>query len=299
MSTALMILLLSAAGAEAPQQQLVSGAPLENPNVAVHIVERKEYADKWARELTLYPGVAQVNGKFTNHLGLATAFTWHLHENFALMVMGMWNYLARESDFNAELIDKVRAEPPPATSLLLVGGALGGVEVTPFYGKFVFYDSYLVHFAVVLSAGAGAGMTRHQLKPANAAGPATFGETGWRFLAEIGGGFRVQFARWITLRLEIRDIVYTARVDAVNGCNRTDLHALDDALRTGRPLSSAVVAPACNVSRFEGVDEQGDDDPSNDRQRSDDVPLAFALVKVPSSDVLNNLGVYLGVSLTF
>ncbi len=282
------------------QQKLVAGAPLYNPNVAVHIVEQKEFSDKWAREVTLYPFVAQVNGKFTNHIGAALGFTWHLQENFALTAMGQWNYIARESDFNAELIEKVRAEAQAATSLLLVGGAIGGVEVTPLYGKFVFYDSYLIHFAVVLTAGAGAGMTRHQLKPANDAGPATFGETGWRFMAEIGGGFRVQFMKWLTLRLELRDLVYAARVDNVNGCNNNDLRAMDAALRAGQMVTTANVGAGCNVDRFNGLDDSdGDGDPSNDRKRSDDVPLAYALVKNPSSDVLNNLGLYLGLSFTF
>jgi hypothetical protein len=93
--------------------------------------------------------------------------------------------------------------------------------------------------------------------------------------------------------------VYTARVDSVNGCRGDDLKTLDAAIRTGRPLDSVPVAPGCQVSRFEGVETYGDEDASNDRKRSDDLPLAYALVKTPTSDVLNNLGVYLGVSFTF
>lgn len=290
------------AGSE-KEQRLVSGAPLYNPNVSVHIVEQKEFADKWSRELTLYPAAIQVNGKFTQHYGAAMAFTWHLQENFGLMAMGLYNYVSTEAGFNSELIDKVRAEAQAATSLLLIGGAIGGVEVTPFYGKFVFYDSYLVHFAVVLSAGAGAGATRHQLKPQNNCDlpgatstcipDPTYGDTGWRFLAEIGGGFRVQFLKWLTFRLEVRDIVYTARVDHVNSCDATDLKAMDNALRAGMPVTSAVTSPACKVDKFDGVDE------STGRKRSDDVPLAYNLVKQPSSDVLNNLGLYVGLSFTF
>src|SRR5690242_5694746 len=50
-------------------QELVSGAPLYNPNVAVHIVQRKPFADRGLRELVLYPAVPQANGKFTQHFG--------------------------------------------------------------------------------------------------------------------------------------------------------------------------------------------------------------------------------------
>ncbi len=287
-----------AKGAE-QQQKLVSGAPLYNPNVAVHIVEQKEYEDKWRREVLVFPAVAQVNGKFSNHLGAALGFTWHLQENFGLTAMGLFNYVNVQSGFNNELINKTRQEAQAATSQLLVGGAFAGVEVTPFYGKFVFYDSYLVHFAVVLTAGAGAGNTRVQLKPDNDAGPATYGDTGWRFLAEIGGGFRVQFLKWITLRLELRDLVYAATVSAIAGCNGTDLEAMDAADRGGRPVTDANVSGSCNVSRFDGFETWNDDDPSNDYKRSRDLALAKNLVKDKSSDVLNNLGFYLGVSFVF
>jgi len=280
-------------------QKLVSGAPLYNPNVAVHIVEQKEFEDKWKREVSLFPAVAQVNGKFSNHVGAALGFTWHLQENFGLMAMGLFNYVNVQSGFNNELIDKTRQEAQAATSQLLVGGAFAGVEVTPFYGKFVFYDSYLVHFAVVLSAGAGAGNTRVQLKPANDAGPATYGDTGWRFLAEIGGGFRVQFLKWITLRLELRDLVYAATVSQVAGCNLTDLTAMDEEDRAGRPVTGANVSGSCNVDRFDGFETWNDEDMGNDYKRSRDLALARNLVKDQSSDVLNNLGFYLGVSFVF
>src|SRR5262245_28112935 len=38
-------------------QELVSGAPLYNPNVAVHIVQHKPFADRGLSELVLYPAV--------------------------------------------------------------------------------------------------------------------------------------------------------------------------------------------------------------------------------------------------
>jgi outer membrane beta-barrel protein len=293
---------VSTSPAEQSQQRLVSGAPLYNPNVAVHIVEQKEFADRWSREVTIYPAAVQLNGKFTQHLGAALGFTWHLQENFALTAMGIYNYVSSESAFQGELIDKVSAESQAASSLLLVGGAIAGVEVTPFYGKFVFYDSYLVHFALVLSAGAGAGATRHQLKPKNdctlstaamCVEDPTFGDTGWRFLAEIGGGFRVQFLKWLTFRLELRDLVYTARVDHVDGCDVNDLKAMDQQVRAGKMPSTATVGPSCGVTKYDGVN------PDTMRKNSDDVTLAYNLVKTPSSDVLNNLGLYVGLSVDF
>lgn len=274
----------------ADEQKLVSGAPLYNPNVAVHIVEQKSFSDRMRLELTLY-GDVQVNGKFNQHIGGMASVLWHLQENFGLQVSGFWNPWAVESDFNAELVRKTSQEAQAATSLLSIWGVLGGVEVTPLYGKFALFEGTLAHFSIVLNAGAGAGGTRHQLKPASeVTGPATYGDTGVRFLGEIGGGFRLQLGKRFAFRVEVKDIVYTARVEAVEGCDAGDLNAINDAVRLGRPVSDASVAPLCRIERWDGVNEQ------TGQKNSTDVPLALNLVRTPSSDVLNNVGFYLGIS---
>ncbi len=287
------------------EQELVSGAPLYNPNVAVHIVEKKAFSDSGKREVILFPIMAQVNGKFTQHFGSSLDFVWHLHENFGIQLMGQYNWVNEEASFNGELVTKVRAEAQAATSLLLVWGAIAGVEVTPLYGKFTFFDNNLAHFSIVLNGGAGLGGTRHQLKPHNDPLPmsqceadpatcaATFGDTGARFMGELGGGFRLQIGDRFVFRLEVRDLVYTARVDAVNGCNSGDLKAMDNALRQGKTVQDANVGNGCNVNSFFGKD------PNTHLDRSTDVTIAYNLVKTPSSDVLNNLGVYLGAAFIF
>lgn len=277
-----------AAPSSADEQKLVSGAPLYNPNVAVHIVEQKDFSDRMRLEFIIY-GNAQINGKFTQHIGPALSVLWHLQENFGFWVGGFYNPLAVESAFNAELIEKTRSEAQAATSLLSIWGAMGGVEVTPLYGKFAFFDGLLAHFSLVLNGGAGAGGTRHQLKPENATGPATFGDTGVKFLGEVGGGFRLQLGKYVALRLEVKDIIYTARVEAVEGCDSDDLRAMDGVIRAGRPVTDASVAPACNIGRFDGIN------PDTNQRNSTDVPLAYNLVRTPSSDVLNNVGFYLGI----
>jgi outer membrane beta-barrel protein len=274
-----------------PDQQLVSGAPLHDPNVAVHVVEKKAFADQGHFELVAYPAVPQLNGKFTQHDGTGGALLYHLQERLSVRVFGQYDWYAEESGFNAELVSKVHEEAQAASSLLLRWGLVAGVEVAPLYGKFAFYDS-LVRFSVVLDAGAGVGQTRHQLKPGNSAGPASYGDTGARFLGNIGGGFRFQFGRHFAFRLELQDLVYTARVDRVNGCNLSDLTALSNARTAGQPLGSASVGGGCKVSDFEGTDASG-------RARADDIPLATTLVSTPSSDVLNNLGLYAGLSWVF
>lgn len=280
-------------------QRLVSGAPLYNPNVAVHIVERKRFADTGKNELVLYPAAVQVNGKFTQHFGTAGSYVYHLQENFALQLTGQYNWFSSESAFNEELVTKVREQAQAATSLLLNWGVQGGVEVTPIYGKFAFYEDNLLSFGVIINAGAGVGSTRHQLKPVTTDAttgqirPATFGDTGVRFLGSVGGGFRVQFGDRFAVRLEVRDLVYTARVDAVNGCSAADLSAMEAALRSGRPIDSVQVAGGCRREEFSGVDD------STGIDRSRDVNFALDLVQVPSSDVLNLISFYAGLAYLF
>ncbi len=283
-----------AAGSNADTQKLVSGAPLYNPNVAVHIVEQKAYSDSGRREVILFPAQVQVNGKFTQHFGVGLGFVWHLQENFGFQISGFYNYISTESGFNTELVNKVNEEAQAATSLLNVWGALLGVEVTPFYGKFAWYENNLAHFSLVLSGGAGIGGTRHQLKPDNAAGPATFGDTGLRFLGGLGGGFRLQLGKRFAIRLEFRDVIYTAKVDSVNGCGRDDLTALNNAANGGKDLNTVNVSSSCNVKSF------------NTKETLPGLPLAKNLIQPPgnpppppSSDVLNNLSLFLGASFLF
>ncbi|MFY0567965.1 outer membrane beta-barrel domain-containing protein [Archangium lansingense] len=282
-------------------QRLVNGAPLHNPNVAVHVVQKKRFADEGRHEFTLYPVVGQVNGRFTEHAGSALHYTYHLQENFALQVSTTYNWYSNESLFNLELIDKVREQAQAASALLLVWGAQAGVEVTPLYGKFAFYDNHLLQFSLVISGGAGIGSTRVLVRPevSNQVDgetftvPARFGDTGSKFLGSVGGGFRVQFGDSMALRLEVRDLVYTARVDRVDGCNLQDFQKLEDARSTGQSFSELGLTGSCQFQKFDGVD------PKTRKNYREDIVLGKDLVGNPSSDVLNNLSFYAGFSLLF
>lgn len=288
----------AASATDAEAQRLVSGAPLYNPNVAVHIVEQKAYSDSKKSEFVLYPVTMQVNGKFTQHFGTMASFVYHLQENFGLQVTGGYNWYNVESSFNGELVEKFSVEAQAATSLLWTWGVMAGVEVSPLYGKFTLFEGTLAHFSFVLNGGVGAGGTRHQLKPetVSPAGDivqATYGDTGVRFMGSLGAGFRLQLGERFALRLEVRNVVYTARMSEVNGCNVDDLRALDGKIKMGLDPATAMVRASCQVDEFTGIIE------GTDIKRSNSVPLALNLVKTPSSDVLNNVGMYLGISFLF
>lgn len=291
-----------APAAEDREQELVAGAPLYNPNVAVHIVQQKPFADRGRLEAVLFPAVPQANGKFTQHYGTAASLVYHLHENFALQITPQYNWYSEDSSFNQELVDRVRQEGLAASTLLLTWGVQGGVEVTPLYGKFAFYDSILAQFSVVLSGGAGVGSTRHLLRPAAQGKQASYGDTGQKFLGSVGGGFRVQLGDRFALRLEVRDLVYTARVDRVNGCTAGDLQKMRavfdtlsrEELEAPAAISSRTqVGAGCKVAAFETVD------PGRGESRAYDIRQALSLVEEPSSDVLNNVSFYAGFAFLF
>lgn len=283
------------------QQRLVSGAPLYNPNVSVHIVQKKRFADEGRHEFVLYPLAVQVNGKFTNHVGTALNYTYHLQENFALQLLGQYNWYSNESDFNLELIDKVREQAQAASSLLQTWGAQAGVEVTPLYGKFAFYDNHLAQFSLILGGGAGFGGTRHLIRPQvnnevdgeTYSVPARFGDTGTRFVGSVGGGFRVQFGDSYAVRFEVKDVVYTARVDRVDGCNLGDFEKMEAARAGNEAFANLGLSGGCQFQKFDGVD------PKTKKNYREDIILGRDLVAEPSSDVLNNVSFYTGFSILF
>ncbi len=280
------------------QMKLVSGAPLNNPNVAVHTVEMKQFSDSGKREVVLYPLAVQINGKFSQHVGTMGSFLWHLQENFALMVTGGYNWYRDESAFSAEINDKLRVATEAASALLMTWGVLGGVEVTPFYGKFAFFENALARFSVVINGGAGVGGTRVQLKPRTQVGdrisPATYGDTNTLFMAQLGIGFRVQLGERFTIRVEVRDVVYTPSVERINGCDFDDLTRMETRVGSGGTADQAMTSASCRKLEFVGFSET---DPTYPNSRN--ISLARNLVKNPSSDVINNVGLYLGASFLF
>jgi len=270
-----MIALAQAGGAD---DQVLTASDLElaseslSDNIRLHTVQRKLYSDQGMHEITLYPAIVQLNSKFTTHVGAGAQYLYHLHENFSLQVNGQFNYLNRQVAFVQELIENAQIQPQPATALTLQWAATAGFEIRPIYGKIAFYDHGIAHFGVVISAGAGIGSTRIQLTGGDQG--LEFGSVGPRFVGQIGAGFRVRFDENFVARLEVRDLVYSAMVDRINGCSIADFNAL---------AAGGQVSGSC---RYQGMS-------------ADARIQARELIRKPSSDVLNNVGVYAGISYTF
>jgi outer membrane beta-barrel protein len=257
------------------QTDTVSGVKLgvSGARQQVHVlISRRERAEG-KHELSLL-GTVQVNGKFTQHAGVGLEYGYHLREAFALTGGGTWFAQAANNSFSeTELLEKIQLQSNSGSLLLLNWEAHAGVELSPIYGKFAFFNYGVVQFGFYLGTSLGVGGTSLQLTGDSGAGGRTFGSTGLKPVAVVNAGFRMFFSERIAVRAEIRDTVFSGSVDSIAGCTVDDLEKGDD--KKGIECSGGTIAP---------------DAPFNS---------ALAILRQPSSDVLNNVAFTAALSVLF
>ena len=244
-------------------------------------------------DVTLFPFTSQVNGTLTQQFAHAGSVSWRAGEGFGLVATAyVMNPLSGVSGLNSELTEKIRAGlralPMFTTSYFGLG-----TELRPMFGSIG-----EVHLELLLSAGVGAASTRIELKPRNDAGPATFGDTGWRPGFAFGAGLRARFTHHVALHVELRDFAISSGNSNVNGCSPNDLKNLytwSQFVGYGAPP----VGAGCRADSFMGVEDFGDVDQSNDRRRADDLPLAYSASKTPRAELLHNVQLLLGLTISF
>ena len=249
----------------------------------VHVVERRPFSEANRAELTLF-GLGQVNPHFTVHAGVGLELSYHLRENLAALVSASYNAVAHQSALTEELAAKVDQQPLAASALLLEADALAGLELMPVYGKISLFDRTIFRLGLYVNAGLGVAKTRLQLRPSDAVGGRSFGDTGYRPEAGLGLGARIFAGDRFTIRLELRDRVYSAYVSKVNGCSAQDARAIRSSGSGATGLS-----PGCSPSSFGGSEEE---------MKSGAGSAAIQLGD-PSSSVINNIAFQGGVSWLF
>ena len=249
----------------------------------VHVVERRPFSEANRAELTLF-GLGQVNPHFTVHAGVGVELSYHLRENLAALASVTYNALAHQSSLTEELAAKVDQQPLAASALLLQADALAGLELMPIYGKISFFDRTILRLGLYVNAGLGVAKTRLQLRPSDAVGGRSFGDTGFRPEAGLGVGARIFAGDRFTVRLELRDRVYSAYVSKVNGCTVQDARAI-----RGSGSAATGLTPGCSASSFGGSEEE---------MKSGAGSAAIQLGE-PSSSVINNIAFQGGVSWLF
>jgi outer membrane beta-barrel protein len=229
-----------------------------------------------------------VNPKFTVHAGVAAELAYHLRENLAAQI-GLWYFpLSVQSTLSEELLTKARVAPESAEAFLLRAVALAGLELMPIYGKLNVFDGKILRLGIYLNGGLGAAKTRVQLRPSTDPSTGrTFGDTGYRPIASLGIGLRVFLSERLTVRLELRDFVYSGYVSRVNGCSHDDVVKIEAAEANGQS--------ATGLSG--GCDERAFGAPGSQAQLN--AGAAKDLLARPSADVINNIAFQGGVSWLF
>jgi outer membrane beta-barrel protein len=261
---------------------------LPDPQVVrVHVVEKRPFTEAGRWEVSLF-GVTQVNPKFTMHSGVSGEISYHLRENLAVQLGAAWFPVSRQSGLAEEILTKASEAPVSAEAFLLQADALVGLELMPLYGKLDVFDGKILRVGGYVNAGLGVAKTRLQLRPST--DPVTgrsFGDTGYRPIASLGAGLRVFVGDRFTVRIELRDLAYSAYVSRVNGCNSDDLTRIETAEASG--------TTATGLSS--GCDERAFGSPGQVAQLN--AAGARELLKSPSSDLINNLAFQGGVSWLF
>ena len=282
--TLLSILFISSA---ATAQEAVG---LPDPDVQrIHVLEKRPFTEEGRWELSLF-GLTQVNPKFTVHTGVSLEAAYHLRENLAAQLGFTFFPVAVQSTLSEELLNKASEAPTSAEAFLLRYDAVAGLELMPVYGKLNILDGRILRLGFYLNAGLGLAKTRLQLRPST--DPTTgrsFGDTGFRPMAQLGLGFRVFVNERFTVRLELRDFAYSGYTSSVNGCNRDDAKKIqteNDLGRTPTGLSSG-----CDAGAFGSPGPQG--------TARLNAAGAYDLLKNPSAEVINNIAFQGGISWLF
>jgi outer membrane beta-barrel protein len=275
----LAVLLCCAAAARAQQA--------DPPVQSIHVLEKRPFTEAGRWELSFF-GNAQINPKFTVHAGLSAELAYHLRENLAVQLGVSWFPLSRDSTLSEELITKTSEAPQTGEALLLQGAALAGLELMPIYGKLNVFDGKILRLGVYVNAGLGAAKTQLQLRPSgDQITGRSFGDAGYTPIGSLGIGLRAYVSERFTVRLEIRDLVYSGYISKINGCTHDDtlkIEAAENAKTTATGLSGG-----CSESAFGSTHDVA----------SANAASAADLLKLPSAEVINNLAFQGGVSWLF
>jgi hypothetical protein len=237
-------------------------------------------------EIQLIPITAQANTLKTEHFGSGGRIAVRLNRYLAGYVSGFgyWHTTpsAELDTINRRTFRIDLYVPEQALSTWHVAG----IESIPLSGTFQVGDSRSGDFGLVVRAGIGVGGSRIRLKPPatyqdGSVSPATWGDLDVRLVGDFGLAFRFSFGAF-AIHLGPRLSMWSDEANRVNGCSSDDLRAMDMKIRAGLPHVEASVSPGCT-----GI------------ANSNDVPLAFRVVRTPRSGVVINVSADLGVSWSF
>jgi outer membrane beta-barrel protein len=203
----------------------------------------RRYALDGRHDIGLLGGFS-IKNKLTEHYGAALTWAYQFNEYLASDLLLEGGYGGTTS-----LVDNIRetakysgTKDDLADAGALVGTAQIGARFTPFYGKLSLASELPVHFNLYFMGGVGAALVNYNgvLACANDLGTASRctgdfrSETLPTVAFNVGGGLRFWAGDLMSLRVEVRDVIYPDRY-----WERVDLKK---AASTGQVAGSAGVS---------------------------------------------------------
>lgn len=186
--------------------------PQKKEYQAIHVIENDPYVKDGKFEIFPFASIS-INPRFTYHYGGGLNLGYDLEQNFAFEAAYMYVH-GEYTDFTNELHNKLQVTPlVPRITMNHAGYAV--LRATPIYGKFVAFGGS-AHFDIYLVAGGGAAYTE-LLKRFDSKGEACNAskpdctEDSAKPLGVVGGGFNIFLLRWLSLKLEVRDLIYSTK----------------------------------------------------------------------------------------
>ena len=260
----------------------ILGSPLgsSGPRQWVHALTRPGSSTEGKFEITVTMPI-QVNPKFTQHVGNGLELEYHIREPFALFIGGTYFWQSQPTDFtDNQLLNNAGQAPTTAEDVMSQWEAHAGIEFTPVYAKMAFFGLGTLRYGVYLGAGAGLTDTKVELQPPSSTTTRTFGDSGYKPTGFFNVGFRFFLGDHFAIRLEVRDMIYSAYASQINGCSQQDL----DNIGNGNPGMATNQTCATTFS--------GDQGKTN-------AHIAATLLTDPSTEIINNLQFALGLSVLF
>jgi outer membrane beta-barrel protein len=160
-----------------------------------------------ARRVELNPYWAQtLNDQFVSHPGPGLAINYYISNVLAVGVNGTY-YTNVDSSFNADVRRSARVAVPLNEYL---GGANLNFSYVPVYGKFAGFSDFIFHFDAYIVGGVGGLWTRPipVIDPDNR-------KFDWdmKLAFNAGVGLRIFFNRWFAAMLEMRDYIYSEKLE--------------------------------------------------------------------------------------
>jgi outer membrane beta-barrel protein len=161
-----------------------------------------------------------LNDQFVEHDAPGLALNYYITQVLAVGVVGNWyDGLNADTDFNFQNRRAARIAVP--LNIYQLSADLNFTYV-PMYGKFAGFGDFIFHYDAYIDGGVG--IIRTKPLPIIDPDNRSFPDFNTLVNFDVGIGFRLFFNRWVGFILEVRDLIYSEKLEAltISPTNPTD-----------------------------------------------------------------------------